>query len=216
MAFLADALSRIKPSATIAVTNKARELKAAGRDVIGLGAGEPDFDTPDNIKAALRVFVSRQLIPTQDLNPLATNPEKFLYPGPLDPPPTNPAALQARRYCASLLRARLELPAYHLIPFLGLTLRYDQSELATADKLAARIAQQTLEDSTLTAMLGALQELLGSERLSGCLFALFTQAKHSWGDLDPPSNAVPGSILARRSCSRSAPGAYARRIRTKQ
>ncbi len=52
MAFLADALSRIKPSATIAVTNKARELKAAGRDVIGLGAGEPDFDTPDNIKEA--------------------------------------------------------------------------------------------------------------------------------------------------------------------
>jgi len=52
MAFLADALGRIKPSATIAVTNKARELKAAGRDVIGLGAGEPDFDTPENIKAA--------------------------------------------------------------------------------------------------------------------------------------------------------------------
>ncbi|MBB98237.1 MAG: aspartate aminotransferase [Rhodobacteraceae bacterium] len=52
MAFIADALARVKPSATIAVTNKARELKAAGRDVIGLGAGEPDFDTPDNIKAA--------------------------------------------------------------------------------------------------------------------------------------------------------------------
>src|ERR1041384_5686453 len=49
MAFLADALSRVKPSATIAVTQKARELKNAGRDVIGLGAGEPDFDTPDNI-----------------------------------------------------------------------------------------------------------------------------------------------------------------------
>ncbi|KPL50896.1 aspartate aminotransferase [Prosthecomicrobium hirschii] len=52
MGFLADSLSRIKPSATIAATNKARELKAAGRDVIGLGAGEPDFDTPDNIKEA--------------------------------------------------------------------------------------------------------------------------------------------------------------------
>ena len=52
MAFLADSLARMKPSATIAVTNKARELKAAGRDVIGLGAGEPDFDTPDNIKEA--------------------------------------------------------------------------------------------------------------------------------------------------------------------
>ncbi|MFD2204245.1 pyridoxal phosphate-dependent aminotransferase [Kiloniella antarctica] len=49
---LADRLSRIKPSPTIAVTTKARELKAAGRDVIGLGAGEPDFETPDNIKAA--------------------------------------------------------------------------------------------------------------------------------------------------------------------
>src|SRR6202795_3128208 len=54
MAFLADSLKRIKPSATIAVTDKARALKAAGRNVIGLGAGEPDFDTPDNIKAIER------------------------------------------------------------------------------------------------------------------------------------------------------------------
>jgi len=52
MSIIADRLSRIKPSPTIAVTNKARELKAAGRDVIGLGAGEPDFDTPDFIKEA--------------------------------------------------------------------------------------------------------------------------------------------------------------------
>jgi aspartate aminotransferase len=56
MAFLADSLKRVKPSATIAVTDKARVLKAAGRDVIGLGVGEPDFDTPDNIKeAAIKV-----------------------------------------------------------------------------------------------------------------------------------------------------------------
>src|SRR6187549_4245458 len=52
MALLKDSLSRIKPSATMAVTDKARALKAAGRNVIGLGSGEPDFDTPDNIKAA--------------------------------------------------------------------------------------------------------------------------------------------------------------------
>ena len=52
MSFLASRLDRIKPSPTIAVTNKARELKAAGRDVIGLGAGEPDFDTPEHIKTA--------------------------------------------------------------------------------------------------------------------------------------------------------------------
>ena len=52
MSIISDSLKRIKPSPTIAVTQKARELKAAGKDVIGLGAGEPDFDTPENIKAA--------------------------------------------------------------------------------------------------------------------------------------------------------------------
>ncbi|MGB0749743.1 MAG: pyridoxal phosphate-dependent aminotransferase [Magnetospiraceae bacterium] len=52
MAFIADRLSRIKPSPTLAVSGKAAELKAAGRDVIGLGAGEPDFDTPEHIKDA--------------------------------------------------------------------------------------------------------------------------------------------------------------------
>jgi aspartate aminotransferase len=54
MTLLADRLLRVKPSPTIAVTNKARELKAAGRDVIGLGAGEPDFDTPANIREAAK------------------------------------------------------------------------------------------------------------------------------------------------------------------
>jgi aspartate aminotransferase len=52
MAFLADTLSRVKPSATIVMTQKARDLKAQGRDVISLSVGEPDFDTPDNVKAA--------------------------------------------------------------------------------------------------------------------------------------------------------------------
>ncbi len=54
MAFLSDTLARVKPSPTIAVTTKAAELKAQGRDVIGLGAGEPDFDTPQNIKDAAK------------------------------------------------------------------------------------------------------------------------------------------------------------------
>ena len=52
MSIISDSLKRIKPSPTIAVTQKARELRAAGKDVIGLGAGEPDFDTPDNVKNA--------------------------------------------------------------------------------------------------------------------------------------------------------------------
>jgi len=59
MGFLSDSLSRIKPSATIAATQKARDLKAAGVDVIGLGAGEPDFDTPDNIKEAAIAAIRR-------------------------------------------------------------------------------------------------------------------------------------------------------------
>jgi aspartate aminotransferase len=54
MAIIADRLSRIKPSPTVAVSNKAAEMKAAGEDVIGLGAGEPDFDTPEHIKEAAR------------------------------------------------------------------------------------------------------------------------------------------------------------------
>jgi hypothetical protein len=52
MAFIAHSLDRIKPSPTISISNQVFELKAQGRDVIGLSAGEPDFDTPDNIKEA--------------------------------------------------------------------------------------------------------------------------------------------------------------------
>ena len=59
MGFVAHALERVKPSPTMAITSKARELKAAGHDVIGLGAGEPDFDTPDNIKQAAIAAIKR-------------------------------------------------------------------------------------------------------------------------------------------------------------
>ena len=57
--FLAASLNRIQPSPTIAITTKARELKAAGKDVIGLAAGEPDFDTPDHIKEAAIAAIRR-------------------------------------------------------------------------------------------------------------------------------------------------------------
>ncbi|RYC32215.1 pyridoxal phosphate-dependent aminotransferase [Lichenibacterium minor] len=59
MAFISDTLARVKPSATIAVTQKARDLKAKGRDVISLSVGEPDFDTPDNIKEAAIAAIRR-------------------------------------------------------------------------------------------------------------------------------------------------------------
>jgi DNA helicase-2/ATP-dependent DNA helicase PcrA len=118
--------------------------------------------SPDNLKAALTVLVGRRLIPNQDLNALILFPEQFLYPGPLDPVQAQPVQ-QASRYCVSLLRARLELPLYQLISFLAYTLDYDQTELATADKLSERIAQQTLENS-LAAMLDILSEIVSSEQ----------------------------------------------------
>jgi len=59
MSIVSNSLKRIKPSPTIAVTSKAREMRAAGKDVIGLGAGEPDFDTPDNIKDAAIEAIKR-------------------------------------------------------------------------------------------------------------------------------------------------------------
>jgi aspartate aminotransferase len=59
MAFIADSLNRIKPSPTISISTKVLELKAEGRDIIGLSAGEPDFDTPDNIKEAAIAAIRR-------------------------------------------------------------------------------------------------------------------------------------------------------------
>jgi DNA helicase-2/ATP-dependent DNA helicase PcrA len=119
--------------------------------------------SPDYLKAALEVLVQRQLIPTQDLNALASLPEEFLYPGPLAPPQTE-SMQKACRLCRSLLRARLELPLYQLISFVALTLNYDQAELATADKLAERVNRQIAGNSSMGAMLAALSEIVSSER----------------------------------------------------
>src|ERR671939_1933883 len=59
MGFLSDTLSRVKPSATIVMTQKARDLKAQGKDVISLSVGEPDFDTPEHIKEAAIAAIRR-------------------------------------------------------------------------------------------------------------------------------------------------------------
>ncbi|MBU6230297.1 MAG: ATP-dependent helicase [Cyanobacteria bacterium REEB459] len=122
--------------------------------------------SPDRLKAALGILVERQKIPRQDLNLLALAPEQFLYPGPLHQLPTTETVSSARRYCIALLRSRFELPAYSLFSFIGLTLGYSQSELATADKLAARVSQQTRQNQSLEATLGVLAEILESERFS--------------------------------------------------
>ncbi|MCC2695900.1 ATP-dependent helicase, partial [Nodularia sp. LEGE 04288] len=119
--------------------------------------------SPDYLKAALEVLVQRQLIPTQDLNALASVPEEFLYPSPLAELQSD-TVKKAAHLCRSVLRARLELPLYQLIAFLALTLKYDQAELATADKLAERVNQQITENNSMEAMLSALSEIVTSER----------------------------------------------------
>ncbi|MGF1498176.1 MAG: ATP-dependent helicase [Elainellaceae cyanobacterium] len=119
--------------------------------------------SPDYLKAVLTTLAQRQLITRQDFNRFSSQPEQFLYPGPLDSPLPD-VGRTARRYCVSLLRARLELPQYQLIPFLALTLQYNQAELATLDKLADRVAQQTSFDPSLSAAIAALDEIVASER----------------------------------------------------
>ncbi|ADI65668.1 ATP-dependent helicase [Trichormus azollae] len=117
----------------------------------------------DYLKATLQVLVQRQLIPIQDINSLASIPEQFLYPGPLATPQTE-IVRKAAHLCRSLLHARLELPIYQIIPFLALTLNYDQAELATADKLAERVNLQNWGNNSMGSMLSALSEIVNSER----------------------------------------------------
>ncbi|MEA5569297.1 ATP-dependent helicase [Anabaena sp. UHCC 0399] len=119
--------------------------------------------SPDYLKTALEVLVKRQLIPTQDLNALASLPEEFLYPGPLATPQAE-TVQKASHICRSLLRARLELPLYQLISFLALTLNYDQAELATADKLSERVNKQIASNNSMGSMLSVLSEIVSSER----------------------------------------------------
>ncbi|MGF1541028.1 MAG: ATP-dependent helicase [Pleurocapsa sp.] len=119
--------------------------------------------SPDNLKTALEVLEQRGLVATQDFNALATYPEQFLYPTPLVPP-QKPQVEEVRRYCCNLLRARLELPHYQLIPFLGMTLKYTGAELATVQKLAEKVERQIVGQSSLKTTMQALEEIVSSEK----------------------------------------------------
>lgn len=119
--------------------------------------------SPDYLKAALKVFSDRQLIPNQDFNALVIQPEEFLYPGPLESSPSDQVR-KCRLFCRGLLQARLELAPFQLISFLALTLQYERSELATADKLAERIVKQTLGNNSIPAIVNVLNEIVSSER----------------------------------------------------
>ncbi|EAM49773.1 ATP-dependent helicase [Crocosphaera watsonii WH 8501] len=122
--------------------------------------------SPDYLKNALEILQNRGLIPSQDLNILATYPENFLYPSSLIPEQKKPV-LEARRYCCNLLQAKLELPDYQLIPFLGMTLKYTGAELATVQKLSERISQELVGKFSLKSVLNVLREIINSEQFEG-------------------------------------------------
>ncbi|MGK7955360.1 MAG: ATP-dependent helicase, partial [Crocosphaera sp.] len=122
--------------------------------------------SPDYLKKALEILEKRGLIPSQDLNLLSTYPENFLYPDPLVPEPKKPV-IEARRYCCNLLQAKLELPDYQLIPFLGMTLKYTGAELATVQKLSERISQELIGKFSLNSVLNILRDIINSEQFEG-------------------------------------------------
>jgi DNA helicase II / ATP-dependent DNA helicase PcrA len=122
--------------------------------------------SPDNLKAVLELLQNRSLIATQDFNALITYPEQFLYPTPLELDP-KPHIDTARRYCCELLQARIELPHYHLISFLGMQLNYSGGELATLQKLGDRLDRQTIGKSSLKASIDILEEIVATERFEG-------------------------------------------------
>ncbi len=119
--------------------------------------------SPDYLKLALKVLGDRNLIPNLDYNKIAIHPEEFLYPGPLDPPQSEEIR-KCRYFCCQLLQARLELPPYQLISFLALSLDYERTELATADKLAERIAKNTSGNHSMGTILDVLNDIVSSER----------------------------------------------------
>lgn len=119
--------------------------------------------SPDYLKSALKVLGDRNLIPNLDYNKIAIHPEEFLYPGPLDPPQSEEIR-QCRYFCCQLLQARLELPPYQLISFLALSLQYEKTELATADKLSQRIGKKTFGNHSMGTILDVLNDIVSSEK----------------------------------------------------
>jgi DNA helicase-2/ATP-dependent DNA helicase PcrA len=119
----------------------------------------------DNLKSALEILKDRQKISSQqDLNALASNPEKFLYPTLLDPQLPK-LAQEAQKKCIGLLKAKIELPLYNLIPFIAFTL-YDEEAglLATADKLGDQLNQELSGNYSMQTVIAALREIVESPK----------------------------------------------------
>ncbi len=124
------------------------------------------LDRPHSVeylKNALQIMLNRKVILAQDIDALATIPEMFLYPGLLNEE-QHDNIKQASHFCRSLLSAKLELSSYHLIRFIALSLKYDNSELATAEKLAENVARQNFIKSSLKSTIEALKEIIKNKK----------------------------------------------------
>lgn len=119
--------------------------------------------SPDYLKSALRVLSDRKRIAVPDVNRLTTLPEEFLYPAAWSPPQSE-AIRQARQLCCQLLQARIHLPLTDLIAFLGLSLNYDQTELATVDKLTEQAIQRILTERSFDTLVVSVGEIINTER----------------------------------------------------
>ncbi len=162
--FLTEQLSHLKKDYDITVydVNEANHFSKIPLEILRLLQFIDRPHSPDYLKAALEILQQRNLIPTQDLNALATYPEQFLYPTPLNQE-LKPSVKDAQKYCCNLLRAKMELPHYQLILFLGMALKYTGGELATAQKLSERINQEIKGQSSLKMTLSTLNEIVSSE-----------------------------------------------------
>ena len=162
--FLTEQLDYLKREYKISVydVNEAHRFSKIPLEILRLLQFIDRPHSPDYLKAALEILEKRGLIPAQDLNALATYPEQFLYPTPLQDEAKTPVKL-AQKYCCNLLKAKIELPHYQLIPFFGMTLKYAGGELATVQKLSERLNQQIRGNSSLKNTITSLNEMVASE-----------------------------------------------------
>ncbi|WP_267384020.1 ATP-dependent helicase [Cyanobacterium sp. uoEpiScrs1] len=162
--FLAESLAHLKKDHGIQIyeVREVEQFSKIPEEILKILQFIDRPHSTEYLKSALEVLEKRDLIAAQDLNMLVTYPENFLYPNPLIKTHKQ-QVLQARNYCCNLLQAKLELPFYQLIPFLGMTLRYTGSELATVQKLSDRINRQIAEKNSLKETIKILREIVSIE-----------------------------------------------------
>ncbi|MEA5510983.1 ATP-dependent helicase [Crocosphaera sp. UHCC 0190] len=166
--FIAESLKELPKSHNIRVyeVGESERFSQIPQEILKLLQFIDRPHSPDYLKSALEILEKRGLIAAQDLNALSTYPENFLYPTPLIPEQKK-QVLEARKYCCNLLQAKLELPDYQVIPFLGMTLKYTGAELATVQKLSERIAQELIGKNSLRNIINTLTNIVNSEQFEG-------------------------------------------------